>query len=262
MSQIYVGVDWHKRSSTWVAINEQRELVYTRSWHCTPEEVQLAIASLPAKPAEMKLAIEPVCGWWWMSALCAEYGIDVRIANTLKLRQIAESKQKTDKNDAVTLAELLRADYLPEAYRAPEDIQRLRMLVRERSFFINKNTATKCRIHSVCTALGAHETADRPLHKEGYEKLHTKDSLFADMYDSLLETNEHIKNVEERIKLATITNRAYEILCSIPGVGMVTASAICGEVGDFARFDSPKQLISYAGLYPKERSSGDTKRPK
>jgi len=259
MSKLYVGVDWHKRTSTWVAINEAREQIYSRSWNCTPEEVHTAIASLPAKPEEIQLAIEPVCGWRWMSALCAEQGIDVRIANTLKLRQIAESKQKTDKNDAVTLAELLRADYLPEAYRAPEDIQQLRMLVRERSFFINKNTAMKCRIHSVCTALGAHTTAARPLHKEGYDTLHTKDSLFVDMYDSLLETNQHIKNVEERIRLATITNRAYEILCSIPGVGMVTASAICAEVGDFARFDSPKQLISYAGLYPKERSSGEHK---
>lgn len=130
MSQIYVGVDWHKRTSTWVAINQQREVVYTRSWHCTPEEVQRAIASLPAKPNEMMLAVEPVCGWRWMSAICTETGIDVRIANTLKLRQIAESKQKTDKNDAVTLAELLRADYLPEAYRAPEEIQQLRLLVR------------------------------------------------------------------------------------------------------------------------------------
>lgn len=259
MSKIFVGVDWHKRTSTWVAINDKREVVYTRSWNCTPEEVGLAIASLPANPEEMKLAIEPVCGWRWMSAQCVEYGIDVRIANTLKLRQIAESKQKTDKNDALTLAELLRADYLPEAYRAPEATQHLRMLVRERSFFINKNTATKCRIHSACTSLGAHETSDKPLHKEGFEKLNKPESLFGDMYTSLLETNAHIKSVEQKIEAATGSDLAYRILRSIPGIGLVTASAICAEVGDFARFDKPSKLISYAGLYPKERSSGDTK---
>lgn len=259
MSQIYVGVDWHKRTSTWVAINDARENIYTRTWNCTPEEVRMAIASLPAKPEEIRLAIEPVCGWRWMTALCSEQGIDVRIANPLKLRQIAESKQKTDKNDAVTLAELLRADYLPEAYRAPEETQRLRLLVRERSFFIRKNTATKCRIHSLCTALGAHETAHKPLHKEGYAKLNQPQSLFGDMYASLLETNVHIQNVEQKIKAATTTNQAYNILRSLPGVGVVTASAICAEVGDFARFDCPSKLISYAGIYPKERSSGNTK---
>jgi len=258
MSKIFVGVDWHKRTSTWVAVNDKRKVVYTRSWHCTPEEVRLAIASLPAKPEEIKLAVEPVCGWRWMSALCVEHGIDVRIANPLKLRQIAESKQKTDKNDALTLAELLRADYLPEAYRAPEETQQLRLLVRERGFFISKNTATKCRIHSLCTALGAHETSERPLHKEGHEKLHA-DSLFADMYASLFETNVHIKNVEQKIKVATTAHQTYDILCSLPGVGMVTATAICAEVGDFARFDKPSKLVSYAGLYPKERSSGSTK---
>ena len=66
--------------------------------------------SLPAKPEETKLPVEPVCGWRWMTDICEEVGIDVRIANTIKLRQIADSGQKTDKNDALTLAELLRAD--------------------------------------------------------------------------------------------------------------------------------------------------------
>lgn len=92
----------------------------------------------------------------------------------------------------------------------------------------------------------------------GHEKLHA-DDLFAEMYTSLLETNTHIKNVEHKIKLSTATNQTYQILRSLPGVGIVTASAICAEVGDFSRFDSPAKLISYAGLYPKERSSGNTK---
>lgn len=55
MSQIYVGVDWHKRTSTWVAINEAREKVYGRSWGCTPEDVQAAISSLPATPPDITL---------------------------------------------------------------------------------------------------------------------------------------------------------------------------------------------------------------
>lgn len=54
MSKLYVGVDWHKRTSTWVAINEQREKVYERVWDCTPEAVAAAVASLPATPSRHK----------------------------------------------------------------------------------------------------------------------------------------------------------------------------------------------------------------
>jgi len=119
MPKLYVGVDWHKRSSTWVAIDEHRNQVYQRSWECTPAGVEAAIASLPADPTEMQLAVEPVCGWRWMSTLCEATGIDTRIANTIKLRQIAETGQKTDKQDARTLAELLRARTISPKHTRP-----------------------------------------------------------------------------------------------------------------------------------------------
>jgi transposase len=260
MSKLYVGVDWHKRTSMWVAINEEREKVYEKVWDCTPVAIQAAIASLPAVPAETKLAVEPVCGWRWMTTICTETGIDVRIANTIKLRQIAESGQKTDKNDALTLAELLRADYLPEAYKVPDDIYELRMLVRERAHFITQSTATKCRIHSVCTARGNHATADKPLQKAGWDTLYTPESGLYEMFKSLEETATHVANLEKQIAGIIKETGTYKILLSLPGVGPVTAAALYAEVGDFRRFKTPSALISYAGIYPKERSSGDTKR--
>lgn len=260
MSKLYVGVDWHKRTSTWVAINEERKKVYEKVWECTPEAVQAAISSLPAQPDEMKLAVEPVCGWRWMTDVCEQTGIDVRIANTIKLRQIADSGQKTDKNDALTLAELLRADYLPEAYKVPNDIYELRMLVRERAHFISQSTATKCRIHSVCTGRGNHVTADQPLHRAGWNTLYTKESGLYEMFQSLEEIAAHVTNLEKHIAETIVGTETYTILLSLPGVGPVTAAAIYAEVGDFARFKTPSALISYAGIYPKERSSGEMKR--
>jgi len=260
MSKLYVGVDWHKRTSTWVAINEEREKIYEKVWDCTPEAIQAAVASLPAKPTEVKLAVEPVCGWRWMTSVCTEAGIDVRIANTIKLRQIAESGQKTDKSDALTLAELLRADYLPEAYKVPNDIYELRMLVRERAHFITQSTATKCRIHSVCTARGSHKTADKPLHKAGWDTLYNEQSGLYEMFKSLEEINTHVSNLEKRIAQTIKESVTYKILLSLPGVGPVTAAALYAEVGDFRRFKTPQALISYAGIYPKERSSGEMKR--
>lgn len=260
MNKLYVGVDWHKRTSTWVALNEQREKVYEKVWECTPSAVQSAITTLPAQPRDIQLAVEPVCGWRWMSDICEQTGIDVRIANTIKLRQIADSGKKTDKNDALTLAELLRADYLPEAYKVPNDIYELRMLVRERAHFISQSTATKCRIHSVCTARGNHNTAEQPLHKAGWDVLYTKESGLYEMYLSLEELTAHVTHLEKQIANTITDTDTYHILLSIPGIGPVTAAAIYAEVGDFKRFKTPSSLISYAGIYPKERSSGDMKR--
>lgn len=260
MSKLYVGVDWHKRTSTWVAIDEHRNQVYQRSWGCTPPEVEAALASLPASASDVSLAVEPVCGWRWMTDLCEASGVDTHIANTIKLRQIADSGQKTDKNDARTLAELLRADYLPEAYKASDDMYVLRALVRERAHFISQSTATKCRIHSVCTAQGAHTTSDRPLHKIGWDTLNNKTSGLAEMYQSLEEIAAHVANLEQKIAGVIAHTDTYKTLLSLPGIGPITAAAIYAEVADFTRFKKPSALISYAGIYPKERSSGDRQR--
>jgi transposase len=178
------------------------------------------------------------------------------IANPKRLREIAESAQKTDKNDALTIAELLRMGYLPQAYRAPDDVHTLRALVRQRGFFVRLGTATKCRIHGVCTALGAHTTTERPLHASGRVALtggvHEE---LKDLYVTMDELEVHKVGIEKKIRTTIQNTETYRIVTSMPGVGPVTAAAILAEVGDFARFKCPASLVSYTGLYPRERSS-------
>lgn len=262
MTKLYVGVDWHKRTSTWVAINEERQKVYGHSWGCTPEEVHAAISSLPAKAEDIILGVEPVCGWRWMTQICAERGIgSVQIANPKQLREIAQTAQKNDKNDAQTIAELLRMDYLPQAYRAPDEVYALRILVRQRTFFTRLGIATKCRIHGICTGLGAHHTAERPLLKDGRTAIiGGANEELRDMYALMDEIGVHQGTIEQKIALRIKDTALYRVVSSVPGIGPVTGAAIIAEIGDFARFMTPSALISYAGLYPRERSSGGVQR--
>jgi transposase len=43
---------------------------------------------------------------------------------------------------------------------------------------------------------------------------------------------------------------------TIPGVGPATAATLMAEIGDIHRFDDVDQLLAYAGVHPKEQSSG------
>ena len=49
-------------------------------------------------------------------------------------------------------------------------------------------------------------------------------------------------------------------LLTIPGIGLLTATAIVGFVGNLRRFPSGRRFSSYLGLVPKENSSGDIRR--
>ena len=49
-------------------------------------------------------------------------------------------------------------------------------------------------------------------------------------------------------------------LRSVPGVGVLTATAIAAFVGDLTRFPSGRHFASYLGLTPREHSSGNVRR--
>ncbi|NLV89745.1 MAG: IS110 family transposase, partial [Tissierellia bacterium] len=53
--------------------------------------------------------------------------------------------------------------------------------------------------------------------------------------------------------LAPIIN----LLCSIPGIGVLTAATILAEVGDFSAFSSPNKLVAFFGIDPSVNQSGE-----
>jgi len=50
-----------------------------------------------------------------------------------------------------------------------------------------------------------------------------------------------------------------QLLMSIPGVSFYSSLLITAEIGEIERFDEDKQLVSYAGLDPVVRESGDSR---
>jgi len=83
---------------------------------------------------------------------------------------------------------------------------------------------------------------------------------------TLWEVCQEIRELERRIKdvgrqLEALAKQfpAYERLRTIPGVGLLTATALLAFVGDVRRFTTGRHLASYLGLTPNERSSGLTR---
>ena len=71
------------------------------------------------------------------------------IANTRRLRAIAEAKVKTDKVDASTLCELLAAGFLPAVWCPDECTRGLRRRLQRRSKLVRSRTRAKNELHAV-----------------------------------------------------------------------------------------------------------------
>ena len=65
-----------------------------------------------------------------------------------------------------------------------------------------------------------------------------------------------MKHVERQLENMADELPAVELLRTIPGVGLLTATALVAFLGDIRRFPSGRHLASYLGLTPREYSSG------
>ena len=254
-----LGIDLHKKSSVWILIDDSYNELWKEDVICHPNHISTAIKKLPVPPKEIKVAIEPVAGWRWVSEQLKESGMDVRIAHPRKVQLIAQSTKKTDTEDARTLANLLRSGYFPEAHRASEGIYQLRVLLRERTFLVRGRTSAKNQLHGIATTQGLqHIKGGNPLHKRG------KEGIMAGANFVLKQLHLHVEDLDKRIALfdneLEVEKKKHptaNILMTMPGVGVVTALTIISEVDGFERFKSAKQLASFAGIVPRQRSSGE-----
>lgn len=95
------------------------------------------------------IALEATTNTWGIVRVLRPYVAEVVVSNPLKTRAIAEAKVKTDRVDALVLAQLLRTEYLPRVWTPDAATQRLRELTSRRASLVAQCTRGKNRLHAV-----------------------------------------------------------------------------------------------------------------
>src|SRR3989338_2877579 len=258
-NKIYIGIDLHKRLQTWVVLGEKDNTkLLSRTYPVTPESIDRAVSDAKKFGDQLIVLVEPVCGWIWVVKQLREQGIEVQISNPRKIRMIAESLQKTDENDAYTLARLLKTGEVALSNECDPETRKHRSLARERCFLVNMRASIKTRLESIVTRDGNHTFLARAKNRTQVINTNSEVSIHKEAIASL---DIILKKVEDEIKTNAVhLTKDMQRLMTIPGVGIVTASTIVAEVGDFSNFKRPENLASFAGLVPRERSSGGKQR--
>jgi transposase len=176
---------------------------------------------------------------------------------------------KTDRTDVKGILEAYRNEEIrPVPIKTPAH-QALVALHRLRSAWVADRTSRLNTIRGLLRELGIFIPVEsRKVIPEVWAQLEDADSAVPDSVPPLLaEACEEVREMERRIGLV---ERQLEALAeqtpvvtrlrTIPGVGLLTATALFGLVVDIHRFPSARHLASYLGLTPRERSSGNTRR--
>jgi transposase len=85
-------------------------------------------------------------------------------------------------------------------------------------------------------------------------------NLFAEACQEIREIEARITTVEQQLQALASQMPVVAQLLTIPGIGLLTATALFAFIGDIHRFPSGRHLASWLGLIPREHSSGTRRR--
>ena len=216
-------------------------------------------------PAGTPVAFEAAFGWGWLLRLLEDYGFDPHLVHPLQCKAIASARLKNDKVDAATLAQLLRADLLPEAWIAPAEVRQLRALLRHRAGLVRLGTQQRNRIHAVVAVFG-YDRSGSYLSGPGRGWLAGLDlhaasrEIVADCLAVIDGLAPVIDRIDGELRAHAKADPRVKTLTTLPGVGQFTALVMVAEIGDITRFPSARKLASWAGLTPTVRGSDRTVR--
>ena len=258
----YIGLDVHKKTISFCVKDAAGCVQQEGKIGSTRRELDAWIRTLP-QPRMIAMEATIFTGWIYDQLL--PHAEKVKVAHPLMLRAIAAAKKKNDRIDAGKIADCLRCDFLPECHMASTAIRDRRRTLRYRNLLMRQMVQMKNRVSGLLMETGVSYNKRR-LHKVGY---------FADLLSSSEEIGESIRPLlalsretiarSQRLDYALVSSLEHDPLLAerlkrlrtVPGVGPITALTWALEIGDYTRFRSIKEAISYCGLCGDEKSSAD-----
>jgi len=259
----HVGVDLHQRFCYLTAVDASGRLV--KQGQVVNEAA--ALRAWLGQVASPRQVVVEASGFWPAFVRAAAPVSDrLVMVHPQRMKAIASARLKNDRVDSETLAQLSRADLLPEAWMAEEATQQLRLLTRLRISLGQVRAKAKNQLQAV-------------LHQEGFRK--PVSDLFGRKGRAWLAGLElsasgrrvvevWLRQVDHLDAEIAVQQRELERLAAgdararwlmtVPGIAAYSAMVVLAEIGDIGRFSTKRALASYAGLTPVVRESAGKRR--
>ena len=269
---IYVGIDCHKKSWKVTILGEQYEHK-TMSQNPSPEILANYLNRNFPGGSYQAVYEAGFCGFKSCRAL-NELGVNCIVTHAADVpTNEKERLQKTDKADSRKLARSLRNGDLKAVHIPDSWLEADRALVRQRFRLMKEVSRTKNRIKSLLFQFGI----DVPSQFTEYQTRHWSKRYTMWLRDLNVEHPSLKQVIENYLRIGEILRKEllmanrqirqlsrserysnnYQLLITVPGIGLLVAMTILVQFGDITRFNTLDELCNYIGLVPRMHSSGD-----
>lgn len=251
-----IGIDIAKRIFQIHGSDERGKAVLKKK--LMRDQVLTFVANLP----KCLVGIEACGGANYWAREITKPGHEVR----LMAPQFVKPYVKTNKNDEADAEAICEAVARPNMRFVPvksveqQDILSIHK-VRER--LVKNRTALTNAIRGLLMEFGfiipqgINKVMDR-LNEilDGGHLSQMSKQTFTELKEEFLENDRRIKELEQRLKTIAQNLESYSQIIAIPGIGLITATALIASIGNATSFENGRQLSAWLGLVPRQHSSG------
>jgi transposase len=216
-------------------------------------------------PAPLLIGIEACGNSQWFVDLLQRLGHEVWIGDAAQIRASYVRKQKTDRRDAAHILKLLMEGRFPRLWMPGAEERDLRQLLVHRHKLVAIRTQVKGGLQHLALNRGLQKKSN--LWTEAGQKALRELALDTwaacrreDLLGLLASLDKQIGKLDVAVERAAEETPQARLLMTQPGVGPITSLAFVLTLGDVSRFKRGKQVASYLGLIPRERTSGGKQR--
>ena len=251
----FIGVDLHKCTVTLAAVaSDGEKLAHLKISTKSTGKIEAWLLQLP-RPSRLAVEACPFVEWFIERFGPSVDRIDIADATELANRR--GKRRKTDRNDALDIAQRHARGECPLGFIAPPELMQLRKLGRHWRCLSRLSSRTK---HSMKSMLNAANVRGPQFDGAGAQRwlLANRDLLhpvqqdaFADFVDILNLVERQRERLRRQMIFASRTERfapAISRLMTVPGIAEIWGTIIAAEIGPFDRFPNADALEFWAGL--------------
>lgn len=199
----------------------------------------------------------------WVARCLESDGHTVVVAdpNFAPMYGMRQRRSKTDLRDARALAEACRTGTYRRCHQASDESRVIKMDLRVRAMLVRQRAAQISLVRTLARSEGGRIPNATSRSFVGQARRSGLPPRLIQQLEPLLTMitvlGDQIAQIDAHLAERAREHPAAQLLCTAPGVGVITALAFVSAIDDARRFVDSEQVASYLGLVPREWSSGE-----
>lgn len=257
----FVGLDISQKDTAVCVVDDAGRQVWRGKVRTEPQAIADVVALRAPEAANIGLETGPLSTWLWHAL--HELGLPVICMDARHAKAgLAVQINKTDENDALGLARLVRAGWFREVKVKSLRNHLLRGVLGARAQLVSLRIHITTQVRGLLKNIGVFVSIGRRQTFEVAVAEAIGDRAALTMLTAPLlvvwrTLTEQIRVYDTLLRRQALQNEAAKRLMTVPGVGPIVALAFVSMIDEPGRFAKSKSVGAYLGLTPRRYQSGE-----